>query len=239
MRWVVGLDLRPESQGAVHFGVWLAKQMHEQPRQSLIGVHVVEQESTFPILRYHAEEEVRLGAIEAGKRAVEAAMATEWVGEPHVVLGTTADDRLASVVPLYRADGLILGRQAKAGEDRLVRLGRVARRLLRRLPVPIFVVPPDLLASDLREGPVIVATDLQDDSVAAGHFGQMLASRLSREIVLAHVVPTPENVGVVAYIPYFSWEKVRSDWHDTATKVAMASTAVIRYFISVVVPLSF
>lgn len=222
MRWVVGLDLRPESQGAIHYGVWLSKQMHETPRQSLIGVHVIEQESTFPILRYHAEEEVQLGATNAAKRAVEAALASDWMGEPHVVVGATADERLAAVLPLYQADGLIVGRQAKGGEDRFQRLGRVARRLLRKLPAPVIVVPPDLLESSVGQGPVIMATDLGEDSVSAARFARRLATRTSKELLLAHVVPLPDNVGVVAYVPYFAWEKVRSDWHDSAVERLVA-----------------
>ena len=218
MRWIVGLDLRPESQGAIHFGVWLSQQMHEQPQQSLIGVHVVEQESTFPILRYHADEEVQAGALKAAQSAVEAAMAKDWIGEPHIVLGDTAEQRLAAVLPLYHADGLILGRQAKAGQDRFVRLGRVARRMIRRLPAPVFVVPPDMLAGEVGEGPVIVATDLREHSTAAARFGRAVASRISRQLLLAHVVPIPDDVGVVAYVPHFSWEKVRQAWHNEAVE---------------------
>jgi nucleotide-binding universal stress UspA family protein len=224
MRWVVGLDLRPESQGAIHFGVWLAKRMHETPQQSLIGVHVVEQESTFPILRYHAEEEVQMGATTAAKRAVEEAMAGDWMGEPHVVLGATADERLAAALPLYQADGLIVGRQAKAGQDLIQRLGRVARRLLRKLPVPVIVVPPDLLESSVGDGPVIMATDLGDDAVSAARFARKVATRISKPLVVAHVVPMPDDVGVVAYVPDFSWEKVRSDWHDSAVAQLVAWT---------------
>lgn len=224
MRWIVGLDLRPESQGAIHFGVWLSKLMHEQPQQSLIGVHVVEQESTFPILRYHADEEVQAGALKAARNAVEAAVARDWMGDPHIVLGDTAEQRLAAVLPLYRADGLIVGRQAKAGQDRFVRLGRVARRMIRRLPAPVFVVPPDLLASEVGEGPVIVATDLREHSVAAARFGRSVASRIDRNLMLAHVVPIPDDVGVVAYVPHFSWEKVRQAWHNEAVERLVAWT---------------
>jgi nucleotide-binding universal stress UspA family protein len=218
MRWIVGLDLRPSSQGALHFGRWLAERMHDAPQRSLFAVHVVEQESTFPILRYHAEEEVRLGAVTAAQRAVDAAGAQAWVGTPQVVVGTTADDRLAAVVPLYHAAGILVGRQAKAGQDRIVRLGRVARRLLRALPAPVVIVPPDLLASQIGDGPVVLATELSPASLAAARFARALATKLGRELLVAHVVPLPDNVGVVAYVPDFSWEKAGSDWHDSAVE---------------------
>ncbi|HRI09043.1 MAG TPA: hypothetical protein PKW35_14575, partial [Nannocystaceae bacterium] len=39
MRWIVGLDLRGLSQGAIHFARWL----HEHARaERLVGVHVIE-----------------------------------------------------------------------------------------------------------------------------------------------------------------------------------------------------
>lgn len=218
MRWVVGLDLRPDSQGAVQFGVWLSKLMHEQPQQSLIGVHVVEGEATFPILRYHAEEEVRAGALVASKRAIESAMAGDWMGEPQVILGDRAEKRLATVVPLYRADGLIVGRQARAGEVKIDRLGRCARRLVRNLPAPLFIVPPDWRPSEAGSGPVIAASALRPESIPAARFAKRIGARIGRDTLVAHVVPQPDDTGVVTYIPDFSWDRVRQAWHDDAVE---------------------
>lgn len=216
MRWVVGLDLRPESQGAIQFGVWLSELMHEQPQQSLIGVHVVEGEATFPILRYHAEEEVRAGALTAARRAIESAMAGAWMGEPHIVLGDRAEKRLATVLPLYQADGLIVGRQARAGEVKIERLGRCTRRLVRALPAPLFIVPPDWRPSEAGSGPVIAATAMRPESIPATRFAKKLGGKIGRDTLVAHVVPQPDDTGVVAYVPDFSWDRVRQAWHDDA-----------------------
>ena len=48
-----------------------------------------------------------------------------------------------------------------------LRQRRLARRLLRRLPCPVVVVPPDLRLDEIPDGPVGALTDLAPDPLAA------------------------------------------------------------------------
>ncbi|MCA9636411.1 MAG: universal stress protein, partial [Myxococcales bacterium] len=124
------------------------------------------------------------------------------------VRATTAEDVLATAVTDKRADGLILGRKTPRGQDAVVRLGRVARRLIRRAESPMIVVPPDLQVADVGEGPVVVATDLGDDAVGALHFGQAMAKALGRELVLAYGIRLPNLLD--QYLPSDAWNTVQS-----------------------------
>jgi nucleotide-binding universal stress UspA family protein len=105
---------------------------------------------------------------------------------------------------------LVIGRRAKSGQDRIVRLGRVARRLLRTLPCPVLVTPPDLDPSGLGAGPIIAATDAREDSRSACALAARLAERLGRKLLLAHVVPMPEGWGG-SYLPRDSVARVTAE----------------------------
>jgi nucleotide-binding universal stress UspA family protein len=71
----------------------------------------------------------------------------------------------------------------------MVRLGKVARRLLRDPSVPLVIVPPDLSRSAVGTGPVVALTSLDEDAEAACRFAADLARRTGRALDLVHVVP--------------------------------------------------
>jgi nucleotide-binding universal stress UspA family protein len=101
------------------------------------------------------------------------------------VLAATPEEGLAEAATTIGIDGLVVGRLARSDSASPWRLGSVARRLLRRLPAPVMVVPPDLVL--VGKGPVVLATDLHEDSEAAGRVALRLARELGRELLVAHV----------------------------------------------------
>lgn len=107
------------------------------------------------------------------------------------VEATAPEDGLIAAIEQDRGDALIIGRRAPRTGSGFIRLGRVARRLVRALPAPVIVVPRDVAKGEIGAGPVIIATDLADDSRAALRFARAQARALDRELVIAHVVTTP------------------------------------------------
>jgi nucleotide-binding universal stress UspA family protein len=206
-RWIVGLDLRPTGQGAIRFARWLAGASREgQP--SFVGVHVLEEDTLRAALRYHHLDELVRGAREEAEMLVRNASATGVVGELRIEQGLHAEQTLESIRVEQQADGLVVGRQAPREGHHVVRLGRVARRLLRSLGGPVVVVPPDWEPQQMvTDGPVVCATDLGDDAVPAARFAAELARRLGRELLVAHVVPFPEDYGA-NYIPAATRQKI-------------------------------
>ena len=172
--WIVGLDLDLRSRGALVFAAWLQRVGQVQ----IFGVHMLEAwvralavEDPVPALRAAA---TRL-ATAAGLHAFDG-LQVRTVEE--------ASDGL--VESCSAASGLVIGRAAERGSRAVVRLGRVARRVLRRLPCPVVVVPPDL--SSVGVGPILLATDLGPTSITAARFAAELAVRCGHSLELIHVV---------------------------------------------------
>lgn len=210
-RWIVGLDLRPTGQGALRFARWLASATrHGEP--VFVGVHVLEEAHLRAALRYHHLDELMNGAREQAEMMVAHAHATDVVGELHVVQGRHAEQSLEAARVYHHAEGLIVGRQAPREGMHLLRLGKVARRLLRTLEGPVVVVPPDWDPDAVSmDGPVLCATNLGDGSVAAARFAAELAARLGRTLTLVHTVPVPEDYGA-NYIPEASRKKIATEY---------------------------
>ncbi|MCA9704742.1 MAG: universal stress protein [Myxococcales bacterium] len=138
-RWVVGLDLRPSGQGALRFAHWLAGATR-QGQPTFVGVHVLVEAHLRAALRYHHLDEVETNAKALAERVVGEVSEDEFLAERKVICGRTAEEALAELARPSGTRALVIGRQARRGEKRLVRLGRVARRLLRTLPAPVVVV---------------------------------------------------------------------------------------------------
>ncbi len=168
---MVGLDLGERSLGALAFGHWLAA--HEP----VDAVYVLEAWS-----RPYVASDV----VATVQRAVARSAALLSVPLPArvtVLEGSHAEDTLAQAAEGAR--GLVIGRVARAGQGGMVRLGHVARRLLRTLPGPVVVVPRDLTA--VAPGPVLLATDLGEASAGALRFATKLAARHGQPLELVHV----------------------------------------------------
>ena len=162
--------------------------MRAAPKLELFAVHVVE----------HTKASAKIGEgiagiVDAACDTLRAALATATDGATfdgvHIVLAPEASQGLAEFATREAVDGVIVDRRANRIGHGLVRLGRVARNLLRTLPVPVLVVPHDLAAVQIGAGPVVVATDLGNASVAAMRFGSKLASQLGRPLTALHVSP--------------------------------------------------
>jgi len=183
-KWIVGIDVRRRSDGAVAFAAWL----HAQMRDVLIGVHVAAREMftamdqlAGPVLSdVRLRVELERSLVEAGLgdafARVEVIEALDPVGPLELRCGEEA------------ATGLIIGRVAGQSGDETVRLGAVARRLLRGLVAPIWVVPPDLTQAGIGGGTVLVAVTPEEDSVGAVRMAWRLAAALGRTVMFVRVV---------------------------------------------------
>jgi len=178
--WLLGLDLGPRCSGARQFARLLREQLHMR----VVGVFVSEMwqyalppgEVTTVALSLRDEAERLLVSLNAGKPGA-AVDATQIVDDIDAETGLTKAAREAA--------GVVIGRRVTT-PNAWARLGRVARRLLRRLPAPVIVVPPEL-ASDEFTGPVMLATDLSERSAAAARFAVAFARKLGRPLACVHV----------------------------------------------------
>jgi len=193
--WIVGLDLGERSLGALVVGNWLAR-----GPDRVVGVYVLESWS-----RPYVAGDI----INSVHHTVDSAAAQQHVPPParvSVLEANLAEEGLARAAE--GAAGLVIGRAARAGDGPLVRLGHVARRLLRMLPGPVVVVPRDLTA--IPPGPIVLATDLGDATAAALPFAQHLAARHGRPLELVHV-GEPRNSDLIDDLEP-SWRAAREEY---------------------------
>jgi nucleotide-binding universal stress UspA family protein len=193
MRWIVGIDLLDHAGGAMQMAGWLRTQRRPDCEQEFIALHVLGDDVTG-----NAEGEALAAVLERGRAAMRAAMQPSGVVSPFVDLVVEpAADAIAGLVHAAETPGiagLLVGRLAARDSRALVRLGRVTRNLLRRLPAPVMVAPPDLQRAEIGKGPLLVATDLAPTSIAAVRMATRLAAELERELVVAHVDPSVQVV---------------------------------------------
>lgn len=194
MRWLVGLDLRPGSDGPAVFARWLSTAGAGEAATCTF-LHVLEEEHLRFALRLHHLDEVTADARTSAERLLERSGAS---GELRIVQGVTAEDALLDALNGGGGDALIVGRAAGREGGRVVRLGRVARHLLHAAAAPVAVVPPDLRAEDLGRGPVVALSSLAPDSVEACRFAARLASALRRPLAVLHVARAEEPPYVAA-----------------------------------------
>jgi nucleotide-binding universal stress UspA family protein len=205
-KWIVGLDLGARSIGAIRFAKWLSEAGGDQ----LVAVHVLEEAHLQAALRYHHLAEVETAAVAGAKAAITAAGADANFQLIDVVEGRTAEESLATAAAYRRADGIVIGRNAAREGAAIVRLGRVARKVLRTLPASVAVVPPDFDPSTAGRGPVVLACSLDDDAIAATAFARGFAERFGRGLDLIHVAASPED-HAAQYVPLATLEKLRKD----------------------------
>jgi nucleotide-binding universal stress UspA family protein len=195
MHWLVGLDLHDQGRGAVQMAAWLRAHLQPATERSFVGVHVLEEH------RKHGAPSQAVDAWLATFEDVAQRLGTQFGGpldELSAVWAHAPEEGLTSAVQTSSPTGVIIGRVAPRDGRSFVRLGRVARRLLRTLPAPIMVVPPDLSCSEIGRGPVVLATDLGPSSVAAGALARDLAASIERELLVAHVDDTLQYVSAIA-----------------------------------------
>lgn len=212
-KWIVGLDLSPRSRGAVSF----AKLLGERNGDALFGVHVLEEAHLQAALRYHHLAELESNALSAAKTFVQSVGAT--FGSTEIAKGNTAEEALTANAARRGCDGIVIGRNAERDETAIVRLGRVARRLLRTLPCTIAVVPPDYDPATMGKGPVVLATGFEEDTASA-NAAKDLATRLGRPLHVVHVAASPEH-HAAQYLPEVTIAKMRAETEKgSATELA-------------------
>lgn len=211
--WLLGIDLGPRSGGALRFARLLRERLHARVvgvfvcEAWLLGVPPGEDATLRESLRSDA---VRgLAGLDPGAPG-SAVDATRIVDEIDAETGLTTAGQDAA--------GIVVGRRV-ASPNTWSRLGRVARRLLRRLPAPVIVVPPELAADDFA-GPVLLATDLSDRSVAAARFAAALARRLARPLLCAHVGQPRWDETNAAAEP--RWAELRRRYREETERVTRA-----------------
>lgn len=138
------------------------------------------------MLRYHHLDDV----VEAERSRVSREIADVFGRQdivPEMVQAITVGDGLEAERARHRATGVIVARAAPTKSRGMFRLGVVARRLLRRLTSPVIVVPPDLTASRIGDGPVVALSSLEADSVDACRLARSIADGAHRDLSVVHV----------------------------------------------------
>lgn len=157
--WVVGLDFDGLSKGALALAGWLRR-----VGDTTVGVHVLESWTHPYLARDTALSEIQDMVIYVSK----ALGGESPLVRMSVLAAPRAEEGLALACAAERASGLVIGRAASIGSESFIRLGAVARHLLRQLPVAVIVVPPD--QTFVGPGPILLATDLSTTSAAVGRW---------------------------------------------------------------------
>lgn len=214
--WLIGLESSPRCSGALQFARWLRETLHTRVH----GLYVSEMwrygvppgDGAALLMAMRGETERWLASLPTG-------VAGAAVDETRIVDEIDAENGLARAG--REAVGILVGRRI-ASERSWGRLGRVARRLLRELPAPVIVVPPELAAASFG-GPVILATDLGDASLTAARFAAWFARKVDRPLICVHV-------GEPRWDGLFDeeepgWAELRDAYRSTTERAARAWVA--------------
>jgi nucleotide-binding universal stress UspA family protein len=188
IKWIVGMDLRDTATGALQFARWLVTNASAKDRHEIVPVHVLEESYLMQVLRHAHLEGIETQAEATANDELTRAELRADAAPARIVRGMVAEERLVAELDAEHGDALVIGRQAPSGERHFVRLGRVARRLVRRLPAPIVVVPPDLRVETIGTGPILLAVDLSDNDASAAKFAMRLAASVGREVTVVHIL---------------------------------------------------
>ncbi len=210
----LGLDLRPQTTGAIAYGLWLCRTAKLQPAGHIHPVHVIEPDAMVELIR-HADEDTILGAFkQRGKEILDELGHDGHIHAPEV-FGGDAVEILEDRALAHGATALLISRRAPSDAGlAFPRLGAVARRLLRRLKLPVIVAPPDLLASKVGDGPVVVAVDFEDGSQRAVVWAKRVADTLGRGVRLVHMAEMPDQLGYAGFIQSERWEALATEILD-------------------------
>jgi nucleotide-binding universal stress UspA family protein len=210
MRWLVGIDLAGRSTGALTLAAWLVR--NSKSPTHLVAVHVIDEQLWGP-------HDVSAALRPSCERALAEELAPLGLSSDalshEVLTARTVPKGLALVAAQHGCDGIIVGRIAPRHGRTVVRLGSVARRLLRDLPLPVMVVPSDFSATDIGDGALLLGTDIGESSRSAGATAVRIGRELERSLVLVHVDPSysvvPDYIGGGAVIVPRTPRHVRAD----------------------------
>ena len=195
MRWLVGVDLRQRSGGAVAFARGLVR--HGKGHQA-VAAHVIEDHARAVLSEYDPKAaEVLPERVESLLEPLSSDATFRDVGS---IPATAAEDGLAVAARENECDGYILGRRVPAQGRGLVRLGRVARRMLRTLELPTIVVPPDLGDDLSLDGPILLATALSESCAGAASLAAYLGQSLDVDVLATTIVPSRQALAPYLWI---------------------------------------
>lgn len=189
MSWYVGVPLREQHEGPLRLAAWLERTWTGSDHR-IVGLHVMGPGADSPYTVPDAERTKVQAAIEADVRAVLTAHGLSDTAKVRLLSGNSPEEALLDGLGgIDDIRALIIGRRSNRHDHRFVRLGKTTRRLLRSADWPVIVVPPDLPAEGPGDGPILLATDLDEDCEAAAAFARQLSVATGRELVMAICVP--------------------------------------------------
>jgi nucleotide-binding universal stress UspA family protein len=192
MKLALALDLRRHADGAIEYLKWL--ESHTPPDAlELRAVHAEEDAHVRYMELVHTPREIEEFSAECLAALEERTASIHLAGPLAIERGEEDSGVIEQFCKKTETDLLVIGRAAITAEFKLVRLGTVARQLLRKLPVPVCVVPPDLESGDIGPGPIVVATDAEKDSLQAGTFAREYAALIGRRLLFVHVTKPTTN----------------------------------------------
>jgi nucleotide-binding universal stress UspA family protein len=209
MHWMVGIDPWNLSAGAVAWARFVAKRA---PRERFVGAHVL----AFDLSELFAKVDPKAKAGDVPpyvERLLDPLRDDPTFSEVGIVVSSTAEDGLQAAAADRGCEALVIGRRKPTEGKAVVRLGGVARKLLRALPNPVVVVPPD--ESEFSDGPVLVATSLTHASEGATRFGAAMARLLGLDLLVTTVAVPP---AIALYMPGEDWSPVVEENVRTAQR---------------------
>ena len=215
MRWLAATNLCPESRGVLELLAWLGTQAEGSADEDFRAVCVATERDFFGVAdttHDQISERLRVALTES----IRDSPAQGVVATQDVITATSVARGLADEA-LRQRSVLVVGRRAERESRKLVRLGGVVRRVLRQLTTPVVVVPADWKGEHAGRGPVLVAVDPTEPSLAAIAFGERLAAELGREAEWVHVLPGVEELGV-PYLASTQARERRREFHEAATR---------------------
>jgi len=192
MKWIVATNLRDDCLGALEFAAWLGEHVREPSANTTTALAVLRDRAG---MFAGPDPSDMLGRVEdATKAFVDRSPASKAVASVRAELSTDVAATLSKTAGDEGA-ALLLGRKAPRENTSLVRLGRVARRTLRQLHSPTVVVPTDWTVASAGAGPVMVAVDATEASLAALDFGEALAGAVGRPLLAVQALQGPGGLG--------------------------------------------
>lgn len=183
LKWIVGVEPDGEHDGPMRFAAWLDERSVESPE--IVGVHVLPKlEIIDPNFGPEDAAGFHAKARETCAWGIERAGAKAAIDAIELVNADAIEDGLRDAVLEHGPYGCVVGRRARREEIRIQRLGPVARRMLRHLPATLVVTPPDW---EPATGPIVLATDVADSSLAAAGFAQTLGRTIGAPVTVVHV----------------------------------------------------
>jgi nucleotide-binding universal stress UspA family protein len=177
MRWLVDLDPARQIDGNIELCRWIDARAADS-KCEFVGVVITEPDDP------RVDEEI-LHEVQTILRRHEAQhLVTPSVvvraDEPPSALQRLAEDR-------GRFTGIIVGRRARKDARSIVRLGRIARAMVRASTLPVLVTPPDLRHGEVPSGPVLATTGHRDIDVEMAQHAHDVARALDLPFEVLHV----------------------------------------------------